>query len=117
MRTATYVYEDFRVTFTPRADETYGVRAVDATGRATEGTFVVPLSKDDLERIVLRLAQNGTTRRATPAGVTRDVGDASRWPMPCGWAGRWRRPSSHATWATRIDAPWSAPRATAMARA
>ena len=30
---ATYVYEDFRVTFTPRADESYDVRATDATGR------------------------------------------------------------------------------------
>ena len=39
MGMATYVYEDFRVTFTPRADATYDVRATDATGRTTEGTF------------------------------------------------------------------------------
>ena len=81
MGMATYVYEDFRVTFTPRADETYDVRAVDATGRTSEGTFAVPLSNDDLERTVLRLAQNGTTRRATPVGASRDVGGTGERPM------------------------------------
>ncbi len=78
---ATYVYEDFRVTFTPRADETYAVRATDATGRTCDGTFRVPLSADELERTVLRLALNGTTRRATPAGAVRDVGGSDERPM------------------------------------
>ncbi len=76
---ATYVYEDFRVTFTPRADATYDVRATDATGHTAQGTFTVPLSADDLERTVLRLAANGTTRRATP-GPTRDVGGPTDRP-------------------------------------
>jgi peptidoglycan hydrolase-like protein with peptidoglycan-binding domain len=78
---ATYVYEDFRVTFTPRADETYAVRATDATGRTCDDTFRVPLSAEDLERTVLRLALNGTTRRAAPAGAVRDVGGSDERPM------------------------------------
>jgi peptidoglycan hydrolase-like protein with peptidoglycan-binding domain len=79
---ATYVYEDFRVTFTPRADDSYDVRATDATGRTTEATFTVPLSAEELEQTVLRLALNGTTRRATPAAaVTRDVGGGTDRPI------------------------------------
>jgi peptidoglycan hydrolase-like protein with peptidoglycan-binding domain len=74
---ATYVYEDFRVTFSPRADDSYDVRAVDAAGRTASDVFTVPLSAEELERTVLRLAQNGTTRRAT-AGGGRDVGGADR---------------------------------------
>src|SRR5215218_5315783 len=77
---ATYVYEDFRVTFTPRADTGYDVRAIDATGRSVDGTFTVPLTDDDLEQTVLRLAQS-TTRRATAAlGATRDVGEVRDRP-------------------------------------
>jgi peptidoglycan hydrolase-like protein with peptidoglycan-binding domain len=74
---ATYVYEDFRVTFSPRADDSYDVHAVDAAGRTASGVFTVPLSAEELERTVLRLAQNGTTRRAT-ASPLRDVGGADR---------------------------------------
>ena len=81
MGMATYVYEDFRVTFTPRADDSYDVRAVDATGRASVGTFTVPLAGDELERTVLRLAQNGTTRRASTVGAVRDVGGPVERPM------------------------------------
>jgi peptidoglycan hydrolase-like protein with peptidoglycan-binding domain len=77
---ATYVYEDFRVTFTPRADDSYDVRAVDAAGRAATGLFSVPMSAEDLERTVLRLAQNGTTRRAAPV-VVRDVGGSGERPI------------------------------------
>jgi peptidoglycan hydrolase-like protein with peptidoglycan-binding domain len=79
---ATYVYEDFRVTFTPRADDDYDVRAVDASGHLATGTFSVPLSADDLERTVLRLAEHGMTRRATPVpSAVRDIdGDDDR-PM------------------------------------
>src|SRR5215211_1186884 len=79
---ATYVYEDFRVTFTPRSDGSYDVRATDATGSAAVGVFTVPMSAEDLEQTVLRLAQNGTTRRAAPAaGVTRDVGGDEQRPI------------------------------------
>src|SRR4051812_25911740 len=83
---ATYVYEDFRVTFTPRADGSYDVRATDATGSAAAGVFTVPLSAEDLEQTVLRLAQNGTTRRAAaPAapsvGTTRDIGGDEQRPI------------------------------------
>jgi hypothetical protein len=77
---ATYVYEDFRVTFTPRADDSYDVRAVDAAGRTSTGTFTVPMSAEDLERTVLRLAQSGTTRRAKPS-VLRDVGGSGDRPI------------------------------------
>jgi peptidoglycan hydrolase-like protein with peptidoglycan-binding domain len=77
---ATYVYEDFRVTFTPRADDSYDVRAVDAAGRAAMGVFAVPMSAEELEQTVLRLAQNGTTRRASPA-VVRDVGGTGERPI------------------------------------
>jgi len=75
MQVATYVYEDFRMTFTPRADDSYDVRAVDAGGATATGVFSVPLSAEELERAVLRLA--GTTRRATP-GASRDVGGGER---------------------------------------
>ena len=44
--------------------------------------FTVPLSADDLERTVLRLAANGTTRRATATpGPTRDVGGPADRPI------------------------------------
>jgi hypothetical protein len=51
-------------------------------GHAVEGTFDVPLSADELERTVLRLAQHGTTRRATPGvGASRDVGATAERPL------------------------------------
>jgi hypothetical protein len=78
---ATYAYEDFRVTFTLRTDDSYDVRAVDATGGTSTDTFTVPLAHDELERTVLRLAQNGVSRRATPAGAGRDVGGGTDAPM------------------------------------
>lgn len=82
MGMATYVYEDFRVTFTPRADETYDVRAVDASGHLAMGVFAVPLSAEDLEQTVLRLAEHGTTRRATATlGPSRDIGGVDDRPM------------------------------------
>jgi peptidoglycan hydrolase-like protein with peptidoglycan-binding domain len=78
---ATYVYEDFRVTFTPRVDDSYDVRAVDAAGSTATGVFSVPMSTEDLEQTVLRLAQNGTTRRAAPVAVVRDVGGSGERPI------------------------------------
>jgi peptidoglycan hydrolase-like protein with peptidoglycan-binding domain/CHAT domain-containing protein len=88
---ATYVYDEFRVTFTPRAEGDFAVRAVDAEGTETTGVFVLPLSEAELERAVLEVANSRALRRtrrapvATPptvptsapvsiATVTRDVG-------------------------------------------
>jgi peptidoglycan hydrolase-like protein with peptidoglycan-binding domain len=67
---ATYVYDDFRVTFTPRAEGDFTVRAVEGTGTSTTGVFTLPLSGDDLERAVLEVAHARAarrTRRAEPA--------------------------------------------------
>ncbi len=87
---ATYVYDDFRVTFTPRAEGDFTVRAVDVEGRTTSDVFALPLTADELERAVLDVAQARAarrTRRAAPAvpvavpaaepvgpSVARDVG-------------------------------------------
>ena len=65
---ATYVYDDFRVTFTPRPDGAYDMVAPDATGTAITGAFRPPLSGDDLERAVARRA------RRPQLATTRDVG-------------------------------------------
>src|SRR5262245_52417938 len=70
---ATYVYDDFRVTFTPRAEGDFTVRAVDVAGRTTSDVFALPLPADELERAVLKVAQARAarrTRRAAPAPVT-----------------------------------------------
>ena len=66
---ATYVYDDFRVTFTPRSDGTYSVRAVDTAGVETTGTFRPPLTDDELTRTV-----QGAVQYAR--GVARDIGGA-----------------------------------------
>jgi peptidoglycan hydrolase-like protein with peptidoglycan-binding domain/CHAT domain-containing protein len=79
---ATYVYDEFRVTFTPRAEGDFALRAVDAGGTETTGVFVLPLSESELERAVLEVANARALRRtrrassAPPATatVTRDVG-------------------------------------------
>jgi peptidoglycan hydrolase-like protein with peptidoglycan-binding domain len=89
---AAYVYDDFRVTFTPRAEGDYELRAVAADGSEVSAVFVLPLSEHELERAVLDVADSRAarrTRRATPdppvavvatagassvATVTRDVG-------------------------------------------
>jgi DNA-binding beta-propeller fold protein YncE len=55
---ATYDYDDFHVTLTPRSGETYDLRAVGVDGVEHLGTFTVPLSKADLEHTVLGLARS-----------------------------------------------------------
>ena len=80
---ATYVYDDFRVTFTPRAEGDFTVRAVDVRGRTTSDVFALPLAADELERAVLEVAHARATRRtrravpappvAVPAAATADV--------------------------------------------
>jgi peptidoglycan hydrolase-like protein with peptidoglycan-binding domain len=90
---AAYVYDDFRVTFTPRAEGDFELRAVAADGAEASAVFVLPLSENELERAVLDVADSRAarrTRRGTPdpplavvataeasstvATVTRDVG-------------------------------------------
>ena len=64
---ATYVYEDFRVTFTPRADGDYDVRAVDAERRRDAGVFAPPLARG---RAGARRARR-RQRQSDPADSTR----------------------------------------------
>ncbi|MGI9031052.1 MAG: CHAT domain-containing protein [Ilumatobacteraceae bacterium] len=64
---ATYVYDDFRVSFTPRSDELFDVLARGADGNTASGTFTMPLSAADLERAVLDVATRAATR------TTRDL--------------------------------------------
>jgi len=83
---ATYAYDDFRVTFAPRAEGGFTVSARTADGEVREGTFEVPLSEADLERTVLRFARSRSRTRAASstapprsdlddtAPVSRDVG-------------------------------------------
>ncbi|MBA3606417.1 MAG: hypothetical protein H0W46_10705, partial [Acidimicrobiia bacterium] len=61
----TYVYDDYRVTFTPRTDGSFDMHSVDAAGATAAGVFTAPLDDDELERTVLRFARGRTTRRAT----------------------------------------------------
>jgi hypothetical protein len=78
---ATYVYDDFRVTLTARADGTYDVRAVDRNGAGCSGEFRLPFDDIALERAVLAVAHR-RTRKAAPeqaplppsVTATRDVG-------------------------------------------
>src|SRR5215204_1829151 len=77
---ATYVYDDFRVTFAPRDDGAYDVVAVDASSMQTAGLFELPLTEDELRDAVLRVARTtrawaATRRRAEPELATRDVGE------------------------------------------
>ncbi len=77
---ATYVYDDFRVTFTPRDDGSYDVVAADASTMQTAGHFELPFTEDELRRAVLRVARTthmwaAKGRRAEPQRATRDVGE------------------------------------------
>ena len=53
---ASYDYDDFRVTLTPREGSTYDVHAHGPDGVDHAGIFVVPLAADELERAVLEVA-------------------------------------------------------------
>jgi peptidoglycan hydrolase-like protein with peptidoglycan-binding domain len=66
---ATYVYDDFRVTFTPRAEGDFTLRAVDDEGAETHGVFVLPLSEAELEEAVLDVANARAARRTRRALV------------------------------------------------
>ena len=72
---ATYVYDDFRVTFTPRAEGPS--TSAPSTRRAARPTamFTVPLSDDELERAVLDVAPSTAHDRGAPRRAGRDAGD------------------------------------------
>ncbi|MEJ7562000.1 MAG: CHAT domain-containing protein [Ilumatobacteraceae bacterium] len=73
---ATYVYDDFRVTFAPRADGSFDVRATDHAGAQASGVFTTPLGDDELQRAILRVARSNSRKagRDDAPVVSRDVG-------------------------------------------
>ena len=75
---ATYVYDDFRVTFRSRIDGSYDVVAVGSTGVETTGEFRVPLSSGVLGGIVQRLSRTATRRASQPTRDLRPAGPAVR---------------------------------------
>ncbi len=64
----TYLYDDFRVWFTPRSDGDYELRGRCATGATVTGVFRLPLNAEELEQAVLTVARGraAVTRRAAP---------------------------------------------------
>ena len=74
---ATYVYDDFRVTFTPRTDGEdgrYGVRVDRSVGDAVDADFQAPVG-EELESLVLGVARSRAalrTRRATTEAPTAE---------------------------------------------
>ena len=69
---ATYVYDDFRVTLSPRGDGGYDVRAVDGpTVPSTSASFVVPFTDASWNR---PCSASPTAAPSPAAGTTRDVG-------------------------------------------
>ncbi|MDQ3468919.1 MAG: hypothetical protein M3487_03985 [Actinomycetota bacterium] len=78
---ARYLYEDFRVTFTPRTDGAYDVVALESSGIETAGRFDPPLTDDELRAAVLGVIETtrarAGTRKAAPGRAARDVGDGS----------------------------------------
>ena len=98
---ATYVYDDFRLTFTARDDGSFDVLAADADGGIAVGVFSLPLTEAELEQAVLDVATARAaarrTRKATPvpeapppttATITRDVGGAGPPPVDAERLGR-----------------------------
>ncbi len=73
---ATYVYDDFRVTFAPRADGSFDVRATDHAGAQASGVFTTPLGDDELQRAILRVARSNSRKagRDDAPVVSRDIG-------------------------------------------
>ena len=66
---ASYVYDEFRVTLTPRAAGGYDAVGVGADGVEHRGVFELPFDGRELERRVLDVAQHTATRSGT-----RDIG-------------------------------------------
>src|SRR5829696_3756216 len=93
---ATYVYDDFRVSFTTRSDGQsdgrYDVHARAADGSTATGTFVLPFTADQLERAILDVAAaragRRTSRRATATRTTRDLRGVGPAPLDAQGLGR-----------------------------
>ncbi len=86
---ATYVYDDFRVSFAPRADGRFDVRAQASDGSTATGTFALPFSADQLERAILDVAAARAGRRATRrAGPSRDLRGVGPAPLDAQGLGR-----------------------------
>ena len=77
---ATYLYDDFRVTFTPGADGSYDVRARDGAGGEATGRFVTPLTDDELRDAVLGVARATRARAATRRRTSKPDAGSSRRP-------------------------------------
>ena len=88
---ATYVYDDFRVSFAPRSDGHFDVRAKAADGSTATGTFTLPFSTDQLERAILDVAAARAGRRASrraSAGPSRDLRSIGPAPLDAQGLGR-----------------------------
>lgn len=88
---ATYVYDDFRVSFAPRSDGHFDVRARAADGSTATGTFALPFSTDQLERAILDVAAARAGRRATRragGGPSRDLRSVGPAPLDAQGLGR-----------------------------
>ena len=68
---ASYVYDEFRLTLTPRTDGGYDAAGAGPDGVEHHGTFHLPFDGGELERRVVNVAQQTATRSAT-----RDIGAA-----------------------------------------
>ena len=77
---ATYVYDDFRVTLTPRPDGGFDGRAVGPDGVEHHGVFVLPLPDDEFERAVLGVARTGEHLVRSSGTATRDLGGGTGPP-------------------------------------
>ena len=73
-RWPSYVYDDFRVTLTPRADGGYDVRAVGADGVDHDGVFAVPVRRRRARAAGPRHRPIGPAAASARGPPTRDVG-------------------------------------------
>ena len=87
---ATYAYDDFRVTFSPRPDGDYDLRGECPTGASVEHVFHLPLQGAELERAVLGVARTRAAVRTRGASSP----PAASWAPPTARAApstsRWR---------------------------
>jgi hypothetical protein len=72
---AVYTYDDFRITFSPRGDGAYDVRAVAPGGVEHRSVFTVPLPLGDLQAAVVHMAKR-RSRAAHPVAL-REVAPAA----------------------------------------
>ena len=62
---ATYDYDDFRVTLTPRPDGAYETWAVGPDGTVYVALFRMPLTDEQFEQSVLAVARRGPAATGT----------------------------------------------------